>query len=121
MPRTGPDRHTPTTEYSIAGEYETAEQVLRYSARLFEEAGITFRPKWMQKVIRRELRVQGTERTVLLVERYVARKDHQLTYQGFELFVNGYADPTGAHAARNLDERGDAALIRARRLAAVSR
>lgn len=120
MPRTGPDRHHHRTEYSIAGEYETAEQVLRYAASLFDEAGIVFRPKWMQKIIRRELRLQGTEATVQLVERYVARKDHQLTYQGFELFVNGYADPTGARAARNLDDRGEAARIRARHLAAVA-
>lgn len=119
MPRTEPRRHPYTTEYSIAGEYETAEEVIRYAARLFNEAGIAFRPKWMQKIIRRELRLQGTEATCLIIERYVARKDHDLSYRSFELFVNGYADPTGAQAAHNMDERGDAAIIRARHLAAV--
>lgn len=91
---------------TATGQHETVEDLIRYAAHVFAANGMAYPPSKMSKLIRREHRTNGNVRW--LIDAYVSRSLHALSWAGFELFTaSGYADPTGAHAAQNVDrERG---------------
>lgn len=91
---------------TATGQHETVEALIRYAVRVFEANGVAYPPSKMSKLIRRQHRSGSNVKQ--LVDTYVARSLHSLSWSGFELFTaSGYADPTGAHAAQNVDrERG---------------
>lgn len=89
---------------TATGSHETVEELLRYAARSFEAAHVAFRPSRMSKFIRQRHRVEGSASIRQSLDSYLDRQVHSLTWAGFELFaIGGYADPTGAHAAQNVD------------------
>lgn len=78
----------------------TVESLLRYAAALLESHGIAVRPSQLSRFIRK-MPSPAHARDALDI--YLSRRVEGASWAGFELFVNGYADPTGAHAARNVD------------------
>lgn len=92
------------------GKYDTVESLIRYASEVFTVNGVGYSPAKMSKLIRSEIRSSRTGADIRhLVDVFVAREMVDLDWRGFELFVNGYADPTGARAAHNVDrERGKA-------------
>lgn len=108
------------TAYSTTtGQHETVESLIRYAASAFTTAGIEFPPSKMSKLIRREHRTRTGPKVRELIDTYLDEQIHARTWTGFELFtITGYADPTGARAAVNVD---NARSVRARREAVTSR
>ncbi|WP_339619859.1 hypothetical protein [uncultured Salinibacterium sp.] len=89
--------HNPTT-----GNHETVEDLTRFAANAFAAAGIEYRPARMSKFIRRIHRAGNEVRAA--ITRYLDNELDARSWAGFELYaVSGYADPTGARAARNVD------------------
>lgn len=88
----------------MAGIHETAtvEDLIRYAAHRFAAAGFEFRPSRMSRLIRNASRIDIAREAI---DAYLFDRLEEMSWSGFELFVNGYADPTGAHAARNLELR----------------
>lgn len=74
-------------------------ELLQYGMKAAAEAGVQVGHTKLTKTIRHAHRVGGTRWAINAIGVLVESK----SWQGFELFVNGYADPTGAHAARNVD------------------
>lgn len=84
------------------GNHETVEDLIRYAAHTFDAHGVDYPPAKMSKLIRREQRAGSNVRE--LIDAYVDRAFRKLSWAGFELFTaSGYADPTGARAAHNVD------------------
>lgn len=79
----------------------SVEELLRYAAHRFAAAGAEFRPPRMSRLIRGVGIHLAKDAIDAYLVKAIDRCDH--SWAGFELFVNGYADPTGAHAARNVD------------------
>lgn len=96
---------------AATGTTTTVEETLRYAARRFEAAGIEFRPPRMVRLIRRA----GRERSQALVDAFIDRErttDHtravlHRTWESFELYVNGHADPTAHRALSNVQRERD--------------
>jgi hypothetical protein len=84
----------------LTGNHNTVEELLRYAARRFNAAGVGFRPSKMSKLIRSFAPPMDAKAAI---DSYLADKVEAASWAGFELYVLGYADPTGAHAARNVD------------------
>lgn len=79
----------------------TMNDLLLYAVRAVEEAGVSVGHTKLVKTIRKAHRLGGIRFALVAVGVLIDSK----SWAGFELFVNGYADPTGAHAARNADLR----------------
>lgn len=94
----------------------SVETLIRYAAHRFDAAGIEFRPPRMSRMIRNV----GITMARNAIDAYVIDRISDASWNDFELFVNGYADPTGAFAVRNLDNDNAAALIRTRHASAVT-
>lgn len=95
--------NAPTYSTQTGYHTQTVEDLFRYAAQQFEHARLPFRHTKMSKLIRSELRVGGVD-VRRIIDAWVDRADHAATWEGFELFAVGcYADPTGAHAAKNID------------------
>lgn len=89
---------------SVTAAYTTGttsvDQLLRYAAHRFASAGVAFRPPRMSRFIRQ---FPDTATAKDAIDTYLADRLESASWAGFELYANGYADPTGAHAARNVD------------------
>jgi hypothetical protein len=91
---------------SVSGEtlQPGVEELIRYGVHRFNARGIRFPAARMAKLIRRNIAAHGADAAKHVIDAYVAQdRGTARSWAGFELFVNGYADPTGAHAARNVD------------------
>lgn len=76
------------------------DQLMRYGMAAAGEIGVEVSPSKMSKVIRRAIRCGGgTLFTAQAIDRFLECR----SWAGFEMFVNGYADPTGATAAQRVD------------------
>lgn len=94
------------------------EELIRYAHTRLSTEGETLPPARVSKLIRRLIHRCGERRidaARVALDDYIESR----TWIRFDLFVNGYVDPTGAHAARNLDMSGAAETMAARRAAAV--
>jgi hypothetical protein len=80
--------------------HDTVEDLIRYAAHAFSRAGVDFRPAKMSRLIRRSYAAGLAQASI---HGYLDSAADRLSWGGFELYVNGYADPTGAHAAKNVD------------------
>jgi hypothetical protein len=87
---------------TLTGSHETVEDLIRYAARRFTEAGVEFRPSKMSKLIRNTSRISLAREAIDAYLTDLIDRVGDRSWRGFELFVNGYADPTGAHAVRSL-------------------
>lgn len=105
-----------TSATHTTGQHETVESLIRYAVERFNRRGIRFPAARMSKLIRRQWRSNGPTAARRAVDAYMAEdRSYVDSWAGFEEFVNGYADPTGELATRNLDRADAATLIRARR------
>jgi len=84
----------------MTGNDNTVEALIRYASMRFTAAGIEYRPSKMSKVIRRASRLTLARE---IIDNYLSDRIEDASWRGFELFVNGHADPTAANAARNLE------------------
>lgn len=92
-------------------EAGTVEAVIRHAAHRFNDAGIRLPHTQLIRRIRRIYRADGYEAALAVVDGFVIATGKRLyaaTWAGFEKYTaTGYADPTGARAAHNVDrERG---------------
>ncbi len=92
-------------------EAGTVEAVIRHAARRFNGAGIRLPHSQLIRRIRRTYREHGYGHAIALVDGFIVATGKRLyaaTWAGFEKYTaTGYADPTGARAAHNVDrERG---------------
>lgn len=113
---------------SVSGIHETAtvEELIRYACRRFEQRGIPFPPARMSKLIRKAVRTVNSYAARRAIDSYLADqenvdsfsadRDNDRSWAGFELYVNGYADPTGERAAVNVDNQRLAARTGAGRV-----
>jgi hypothetical protein len=93
-----------TAHSTTTGNHETVEDLTRYAAHTFAAAGVAFRPARMGKLIRSIHRTGGGVRAA--INRYLDNGLDARSWAGFELFAaSGYADPTGARAAYNVDRQ----------------
>jgi hypothetical protein len=93
------------------GEAGTVEDLIRYAAERFNGAGIRLPHTQLIRRIRRTFSETGASAARMMIDGFVievGRRRYAATWAGFELFTaSGYADPTGARAAANVDrERG---------------
>lgn len=100
--------YTTTTGRDEAGAVEAA---IRYATRRFNDAGIRLPHTQLVRRIRSTFRADGYGAVVTMIDQFVIATGKRLyaaTWAGFEMFTTtGYADPTGARAAHNVDrERG---------------
>jgi len=103
---------------NVSGIHETAtvEDLVRYACRRFEQRGVLFRPSRVSKLIRNTIRAFDADTAKRAIDSYLAEEEHAQSWAGFELYVNGYADPTGERAAVNVDNQRLAARIGAGRV-----
>lgn len=87
----------------------SVEELIRYAAHRFAAAGIPFRPPRMSRFIRN---LDDITDAKTAIDGYLRDRIESASWAGFELYVNGYADPTGAHAARNVDLERRAVMSR---------
>ncbi|MEV7875559.1 hypothetical protein [Microbacterium sp. NPDC089188] len=84
-------------------EPQTVEALISYAGHAFYNAGIPYRGGRMARLIRS---IGSTQRARHIIDTYLADQIEAKSWQGFELYAHsGYADPTGATAARNVDLR----------------
>lgn len=96
-----------------------ATELVVYAARRSEAEGIPFQHSKVSKMIRAAFRSDTPEYARAVVDAFIDERAHERRWAGFQLYTNGVADPTGAHAAQNLDLANAAQTIRARRTAAA--
>jgi hypothetical protein len=117
--------YTTTTE-----QHESVEDLIRYAAHTYAAAMLSFPASRVSKLIRREFRAGGPVSAREAVDGEVSRlawarahdrrataddRSRQAEADRRALYVDaGYADPTGADAARNLDAVNVAEKLRAR-------
>lgn len=95
------------------GQHEagTVENVIRYAADRFNNAGIAFPHSKLVNRIRRVFRAGGHAAATSVVDEFITatgKRHYAATWAGFELFTaTGYADPTGARAAQQVDNARD--------------
>lgn len=98
--------YSTTTGQDEAG---TAEELIRYAAGRFNAAGIKLPHSQLIRRIRRSFRESGPNATRHLIDGFaleVGRRRYAATWAGFVLYTaTGYADPTGARAAANVDQQ----------------
>ncbi|MFZ8758626.1 hypothetical protein ACO03V_14515 [Microbacterium sp. HMH0099] len=79
----------------------TVEDLIAYAGQRFYLAGIPFKGGRMSRIIRA---LPSTINARHLIDTYLDRAHEDRSWAGFELYAHGgYRDPTGAHAARNVD------------------
>lgn len=84
------------------------EELVTWACNALYAAGIRPQVTTIRRVIREANRRGGPDAARVAVKSFLDSAFDR-SWTGFELFVNGHADPTGAHAARNVDlERGGA-------------
>lgn len=82
-------------------EPQTVEALISYAGHAFYNAGVPFRGGRMARLIRS---IGSTQQARSIIDTYLADQIEAKSWQGFELYAHGgYADPTGATAARNVD------------------
>jgi hypothetical protein len=73
---------------------------LREVSNRLAAARIPFRVPRVSRLIRS---FPSPEEAIHAIDTYLSLRGEGESWAGFELYVNGYKDPTGAHAARNVD------------------
>lgn len=95
------------TTHTGQDEAGTVESVIRYAADRFNSAGIRLPHSKLVNRVRRVFRTEGATAARGMVDAFIVATGKRLyaaTWAGFELFAaGGYADPTGARAAQNVD------------------
>jgi hypothetical protein len=89
------------SDITCAAGNTTVEELIRYAGNRFNAAGVAFQPPRMSRLIRGLADLGNAKQAI---DNYLSDRAEAQSWAGFELYVNGgYKDPTGAHAARNVD------------------
>lgn len=85
---------TTTPRHDEAGQIE---KLLRYAMTVRYDAPVSHTR--MVRIIRKAFRFGGARFALAAIDQHL----HDATWAGLEIYVNGYADPTGALAAQRVD------------------